>query len=64
MECVEEGDSVEIHADYSEDRVGWYGTEDWDAMAVNAEVRGWCERALFALRGTLADSPNFHGYRC
>ena len=43
--------SVEIHADYSGDRVGWYGPEDWDAMAVNAEVRGWCERALSALEG-------------
>jgi 8-oxo-dGTP pyrophosphatase MutT (NUDIX family) len=41
--------STEIHADYSEDKVGWYGPEDWDAMAVNAEVRGWCERALSAL---------------
>jgi hypothetical protein len=43
--------SVGIHADYSGDRVGWYGPEDWDAMAVNAEVRGWCERALSALEG-------------
>ncbi len=42
-------DSVEIHANYSEDRVGWYGPEDWDGMNVNAEVRGWCERALSAL---------------
>ena len=41
--------AVEIHADYSEDRVGWYGPEDWDAMSVNAEVRGWCELALSAL---------------
>jgi 8-oxo-dGTP pyrophosphatase MutT (NUDIX family) len=41
--------SVEIHADYSQDRVGWYGSEDWDRMCVNAEVRGWCERALTAL---------------
>ena len=43
--------SVEIHVDYSGDRGGWYGPEDWDAMAVNAEVRGWCERALSALDG-------------
>ena len=41
--------STEIHADYGEDRVGWYGPEDWDDMRVNAEVTGWCERALFAL---------------
>ena len=43
--------SVGIQADYAEDRVGWYGPEDWDGMAVNAEVRGWCERALSALGG-------------
>ena len=42
-------DSVEIHADYSEDKVGWYAPEDWGGMRVNAEVRGWCERALAAL---------------
>ena len=41
--------SMKIHADYSEDRVGWYGPEDWDRMRVNAEVKGWCERALSAL---------------
>ena len=41
--------STEIHADYSEDKVGWYGPENWDEMPLNAEVRGWCERALSAL---------------
>ena len=41
--------SVEIHADYSADKVGWYGPEDWEGMRVNAEVRGWCERAILAL---------------
>ena len=45
------GGPTRIHADYHEDRVGWYGPEDWDAMTVNAEVRGWCERALSALEG-------------
>ena len=39
-------DSTKIQTYYSEDKVGWYGPEDWDAMTVNAEVRGWCERAL------------------
>jgi len=39
-------DPTKIHADYDEDRVGWYGPEDWEAMSVNAEVRGWCDRAL------------------
>ena len=41
--------TVEIYRDYSEDEVGWYGPEDWDALPVNLEVRGWCERALAAL---------------
>ena len=40
-----------IHQDYSEDKVGWYGPEDWDEMPLNAEVRGWCERALKAAGG-------------
>jgi hypothetical protein len=44
-------DSTKIHAVYSEDKVGWYGPEAWVAMIVNAEVRGWCERALSALEG-------------
>ena len=34
--------STEIAESYSEDRVGWYGPEDWGKMAVNAEVRGRC----------------------
>ncbi len=38
-----------IKGDYSEDKVGWYAPEDWHEMAVNAEVRGWCERALATL---------------
>ncbi len=42
---------TEIHQSFSEDRVGWYGPEDWDDMRVNAEVRGWCERALSTLNG-------------
>ena len=41
--------STEIHADYSEDRVGWYGPQDWGDMRVNAEVTGWCVRALSTL---------------
>jgi 8-oxo-dGTP pyrophosphatase MutT (NUDIX family) len=43
--------STKIHAHYSEDRVGWYAPEDWDDLRVNAEVTGWCERALSALDG-------------
>src|SRR5919112_4423817 len=37
---------TQISAQYDKDRVGWYSPEDWDAMRVNSEVRGWCERAL------------------
>lgn len=42
---------VEIHESFSPDKVGWYGPEDWDGMSVNAEVRGWCERALHGGKG-------------
>ena len=35
-----------IRDEFSADRVGWYAPEDWGGMAVNAEVRGWCEKAL------------------
>jgi 8-oxo-dGTP pyrophosphatase MutT (NUDIX family) len=41
---------TKIHAVYSENKVGWYGPEDWDAMTINAEVRGWCERALLVAK--------------
>lgn len=44
--------STDIHEDFSADKVGWYAREDWEGMEVNAEVRGWCERALSALEGT------------
>jgi 8-oxo-dGTP pyrophosphatase MutT (NUDIX family) len=48
--------STRIRDDFSEDKVGWYGPEDWDEMRLNAEVRGWCERALQAL-GASRGSP-------
>jgi len=38
--------SAEVRDEFASDKVGWYGPEDWDGMRVNAEVRGWCERAL------------------
>ncbi len=38
-----------IEETFGEDKAGWYGPEDWDGMRVNAEVCGWCERALAAL---------------
>ena len=40
---------TEIRQEFSADKVGWYGPEDWETMRVNEEVRGWCERALSAL---------------
>lgn len=40
--------STEIRDEFSADRVDWYAPEDWDGMSLNAEVRGWCERALSA----------------
>ena len=43
--------SVEISAEFEKDKVGWYSPEDWNSLGVNAEVRGWCERALAALDG-------------
>ena len=41
--------SAEVRDEFASDKVGWYGPEDWDGMRVNAEVRGWCERALAAV---------------
>jgi len=40
---------AEIRDEFADEQAGWYGPEDWDEMGVNAEVRGWCERALEAL---------------
>jgi 8-oxo-dGTP pyrophosphatase MutT (NUDIX family) len=34
---------------FADGKVGRYGPEDWDGIRVNAEVRGWCKRALAAL---------------
>lgn len=39
-------DSTGIRSEFDEDKVGWYSPGDWYEMGVNAEVRGWCERAL------------------
>ena len=41
--------SVQIPSEFEKDKVGWYSPEDWNSLGVNAEVRGWCERALAAL---------------
>jgi hypothetical protein len=41
--------STQIRGEFAGEKVGWYAPEDWDGMRVNAEVRGWCERALAAL---------------
>ncbi len=41
--------TTEIREEFAGDEFGWYGPADWERMRVNAEVRGWCERALAAL---------------
>lgn len=38
--------STALHEENDGDMTGWYGPDEWDEMDVNAEVRGWCERAL------------------
>ncbi len=40
---------TKVQESFNEDKVGWYGPEDWNEMPLNPEVRGWCERALAAL---------------
>jgi len=40
---------TKIQEIFNEDKVGWYGPEDWNEMPLNPEVRGWCERALATL---------------
>ena len=47
-------DSTGVRDEFATDKVGWYAPEDWEEMAVNAEVRGWCERALAGPRRPLA----------
>lgn len=42
--------STRIHSHFDEDRAGWYGPREWNELPLNHEVRGWCEKALFALR--------------
>lgn len=42
-------DSTRISQEFEGDLTGWYGPAQWDALPLNAEVRGWCERALAAL---------------
>src|SRR3712207_5620193 len=49
--------SAELHDEFAGDQVGWYGPEDWDGMRVTAEVGGWCERALEALRDAWGARP-------
>lgn len=43
--------STDIRDEFSADKVGWCAPEAWEGMAVNAEVRGWCGRALVSLSG-------------
>jgi 8-oxo-dGTP pyrophosphatase MutT (NUDIX family) len=44
-------DSTELREEFDGDMTGWYAPEEWKDMNVNAEVRGWCERALSAVEG-------------
>jgi hypothetical protein len=30
--------------------LGWYGPDEWGAMGVSAEVRGWAEAAIGVTR--------------
>lgn len=46
---AEPKNSMIIREENDGDMTGWYGPEEWDDMDVNAEVRGWCERAIAAL---------------
>jgi 8-oxo-dGTP pyrophosphatase MutT (NUDIX family) len=41
--------STKIRDEFAGEKVGWFGPGDWEGMYVNAEVRGWCERALAVL---------------
>jgi 8-oxo-dGTP pyrophosphatase MutT (NUDIX family) len=43
--------STEPREEFDGDMTGWYGPDEWESMYVNAEVRGWCERAIAALGG-------------
>ncbi len=47
--CARPAGSTEVRDEFADEKVGWYAPEDWVGMCVNAEVRGWCERALAAL---------------
>lgn len=38
--------STEVEPESDGDLAGWYGPEEWGELPLNAEVRGWCERAL------------------
>jgi hypothetical protein len=40
---------TDIAKSFVEEKVGWYGPEEWGELSLNCEVRGWCERALVAL---------------
>lgn len=38
--------STAVEPESDEDLAGWYGPDQWAALPLNAEVRGWCERAI------------------
>jgi ADP-ribose pyrophosphatase YjhB (NUDIX family) len=38
--------STSVEPESDGDLTGWYGPEEWGDLPLDAEVRGWCERAL------------------
>jgi 8-oxo-dGTP pyrophosphatase MutT (NUDIX family) len=48
---------TDVRPEFAADRVGWYAPEDWREMSVNAEVRGWCEKALASESPGLPGAP-------
>lgn len=43
---------TEITPESESDLADWYGPGEWDALPLNDEVRGWCERAVSELSET------------
>lgn len=41
-----------IRPESEEDLTGWYSPGEWEGLPLNAEVRGWCERAISELSGS------------
>jgi 8-oxo-dGTP pyrophosphatase MutT (NUDIX family) len=48
--------STAIKPESEESFTGWYGPGEWDELPLNAEVRGWCERAVSGVSGVPGSS--------